>query len=67
MYTSANGVVLTPGDERGIVGVDMWRRAERVMGGQRVVVWEDGREVGLDGEDGGQGDGVRSKVISGEA
>lgn len=48
VYTSANGVILTPGDERGVVAKEYWRLAERVKGGlegTRTVVWRDGEEV----------------------
>jgi 2'-phosphotransferase len=42
VYAAANGVVLTPGDEHGIVGKEFWRKAVHVSKGQRRVVWEDG-------------------------
>lgn len=48
MYTSANGVVLTAGNEEGVVEKELWRLAERVSGGlegARTVVWKDGQEV----------------------
>ena len=45
VYTSANGVVLTPGNEDGKVGMEMWRKVERVIKGERVVIWENGRMV----------------------
>lgn len=48
VYTSANGVVLTPGNEAGSVGKEFWRLAEKVEGGlqgARTVVWRDGKEV----------------------
>ncbi|CAD6567607.1 MAG: hypothetical protein TREMPRED_003746 [Tremellales sp. Tagirdzhanova-0007] len=45
VYTSANGVLLTPGNKGGFVPTDCWKMAERVVEGQRVVVWESGREV----------------------
>jgi 2'-phosphotransferase len=40
VYVSANGVVLTPGDEQGCVGREMWNKVERVRGGERRVVWD---------------------------
>jgi 2'-phosphotransferase len=51
VYVSTNGVVLTPGNEAGVVSKDYWMKAERVYGslgkgGKRVVVWENGQEVG---------------------
>ncbi|KAK8849414.1 hypothetical protein IAR55_004746 [Kwoniella newhampshirensis] len=45
VYTSSNGVVLTPGGEGGVVGKEFWKKAERKHGGKRIVIWEDGREV----------------------
>ncbi|WVQ75094.1 hypothetical protein IAR50_004703 [Cryptococcus sp. DSM 104548] len=48
VYTSANGVVLTPGGEGGIVGKEYWTKAVRKVDGKRVVVWEDGKEVERD-------------------
>ena len=45
VYTSANGVVLTPGNEDGYVPTECWRMAERVVKGQRVVIWENGKEL----------------------
>lgn len=50
VYTSTNGVVLTPGDEHGIVLKSFWKRAERVDKGERIVVWEDGKEVDPDNQ-----------------
>lgn len=45
VYTSANGVVLTPGDADGRVRPELWARAVRVDKGRRVLVWENGKEV----------------------
>ena len=45
VYTSANGVVLTPGDEEGKVGKELWKKVEGVEKGQRVIIWEDGKGV----------------------
>ncbi|WWD20035.1 hypothetical protein CI109_104508 [Kwoniella shandongensis] len=45
VYTSSNGVVLTPGGEGGIVGKEFWRKAVRRVGGKRIIVWEEGKEV----------------------
>lgn len=47
VYASSNGVVLTPGDENGVVRTEYWRKAERVegslgRGGARTIVWEAG-------------------------
>lgn len=39
VYSSANGVVLTPGDEGGVVRKELWSKVERVRGGERRVVW----------------------------
>ncbi|ODO00691.1 tRNA 2'-phosphotransferase [Cryptococcus wingfieldii CBS 7118] len=48
IYTSANGVVLTPGGEGGIVGKEFWAKAVRKVDGKRVIVWQDGKEVEKD-------------------
>lgn len=45
MYTSTNGVVLTPGNKNGFVPNELWETAERVINGERVLVWEEGKEV----------------------
>ena len=45
VYTSANGVVLTPGNEHGYVPPEMWSKAERKLGGERVIVWRDGSDM----------------------
>lgn len=48
VYVSANGVILTPGNEDGIIAKDFWRLAEKVGGGlqgRRTVIWRDGAEV----------------------
>lgn len=56
VYTSANGVILTPGDEAGYVGKELWKRVERRevskgdgegrrVGSGRMVVWEGGEVV----------------------
>lgn len=48
VYTSANGVILTPGNEEGVVRTEFWRLAEKVEGGlkgTRTVVWRDGQAV----------------------
>ncbi|KAK4683527.1 hypothetical protein P7C73_g6721, partial [Tremellales sp. Uapishka_1] len=45
VYTSLNGVVLTPGDKDGKVAKELWRKAVRVEKGVSTVVWQDGREV----------------------
>ncbi|WVF68877.1 hypothetical protein IAT40_003650 [Kwoniella sp. CBS 6097] len=45
VYVSHNGVVLTPGNEQGIVPRELWAKAVRKQGGKRVVVWENGEEV----------------------
>ncbi|WVQ79484.1 hypothetical protein IAT38_001583 [Cryptococcus sp. DSM 104549] len=45
VYTSANGVVLSPGGEGGVIGKELWRKAVRRQGGKRAVVWEEGKEV----------------------
>lgn len=48
VYTSANGVILSPGDEKGVIGKEYWRLVEKVQGGlegTRTVVWRDGTEV----------------------
>jgi 2'-phosphotransferase len=61
VYTSANGVVLTPGDADGRVTMDLWARAERVVGGlsgARTVVWEAGRDV--------RGAGAQARVGGGD-
>jgi 2'-phosphotransferase len=47
VYTSANGVVLTPGNEEGLVKKDLWKKVERKVGNERVVIWEDGRDIHL--------------------
>ncbi|WVW86590.1 hypothetical protein I302_108640 [Kwoniella bestiolae CBS 10118] len=56
VYVSANGVVLTPGNNEGIVGKEFWRKVVKVQRGRekdedgksrsrRVVIWENGGEV----------------------
>ncbi|KAK6909001.1 hypothetical protein I203_103011 [Kwoniella mangroviensis CBS 8507] len=56
VYVSANGVVLTPGDEKGIVPKELWRKVVKVQKSKekdengkyrtsRVVIWEDGEIV----------------------
>jgi 2'-phosphotransferase len=50
VYSSANGVVLTPGNTDGFVSNEFWCKAERVPdglrnGGKRLVVWINGKEV----------------------
>jgi 2'-phosphotransferase len=45
LYTSLNGVVLTPGNEDGVVTSEYWSMAERKVDGQWVEMWRDGREV----------------------
>jgi 2'-phosphotransferase len=45
VYTSLNGVVLTPGDESGVVRKEYWRKAERVIKGKRVLIWEEGVDI----------------------
>lgn len=51
IYTSANGVVLTPGNGDGVVRKEYWKKAERVVKGERVVVWEDGHAISHTGQD----------------
>lgn len=51
VYTSANGVVLTPGDAEGRVKRELWKRVEEVREngrGERVVIWD--AEMGDVGE-----------------
>jgi 2'-phosphotransferase len=50
VYTSANGVVLSPGDEDGRIHKEMWSKVERKVRGERVLIWQDGKDVGLPGE-----------------
>lgn len=45
VYTSANGVVLSPGDEEGRIQKELWSRVERKMRGERVLIWQDGKDV----------------------
>ena len=45
LFTSSNGVVLTPGNAEGTVPVEFWRLAERKVDGKWVVVLRDGVEV----------------------
>ncbi|OCF33370.1 hypothetical protein I316_04789 [Kwoniella heveanensis BCC8398] len=45
VYVSHNGVVLTPGNEEGIVHREFWAKAVRKQSGKRLVVWEEGKEV----------------------
>ncbi|ORX38046.1 phosphotransferase KptA/Tpt1 [Kockovaella imperatae] len=42
VFVSSNGVVLSPGDEQGKIGISMWRKVERVQKGERTVIWENG-------------------------
>ncbi|KAL7424822.1 tRNA 2'-phosphotransferase [Cryptotrichosporon argae] len=48
LYTSRNGVVLTPGDAGGRVPASCWAKAVHVAKGKRTVIWEDGRAVERD-------------------
>ncbi|OCF39210.1 hypothetical protein I317_06979 [Kwoniella heveanensis CBS 569] len=45
VYVSHNGVVLTPGNEEGIVHREFWAKAVRKQSAKRLVVWEEGKEV----------------------
>lgn len=45
LYTSLNGVVLTPGNERGVVEKEYWSKAEKKVDGQWIDVWRQGKEV----------------------
>jgi 2'-phosphotransferase len=46
VYTSANGVVLTPGEgDTGVVGKEYWKKVERREGKQRMVIWKEGEMV----------------------
>lgn len=45
VYTSANGVVLSPGDEDGLIQKEMWKKVERKVRGERTLIWEEGRDA----------------------
>ena len=46
VYTSLNGVVLTPGEgEEGTISPHLWAKAERKVGSEWQVVWADGFDV----------------------
>ena len=49
VYVSANGVVLSPGNEANVIHKEFWKKAEHVIGGletgRRSLVWQDGKEV----------------------
>lgn len=45
LYTSSNGVVLTPGIADGVVSKEYWKLAERKVDGKWVPVLRDGQEV----------------------
>lgn len=45
VYAAANGVLLSPGNEGGVVPKEYWRKAVHLVKGQGVVVWEDGKAV----------------------
>ena len=45
VYTSANGVVLSPGDEDGRIQKELWSKVERKVRGERVLIWQDGKDV----------------------
>ena len=45
LYTSSNGVVLSPGDENGIIKKEYWRLAERKVDGEWRTVLQDGAEI----------------------
>ncbi|BEI86664.1 hypothetical protein CcaverHIS002_0700100 [Cutaneotrichosporon cavernicola] len=52
VYAAANGVILTPGDEHGVVHKEFWRKAVHVSKGTRRVVWENGVAADrIEGED----------------
>jgi 2'-phosphotransferase len=51
VYTSANGVVLTPGDEDGKVQKELWSKVERKVRGERILIWQDGKDVAPPAED----------------
>lgn len=50
VYTSANGVVLSPGDEDGRIQKELWSKVERKNRGERVLMWQDGKDVDLPAE-----------------
>ena len=45
LYTSLNGVVLSPGNESGVVEKEYWKLAGRKVDGDWVTVWQDGVDV----------------------
>jgi 2'-phosphotransferase len=45
VYTSANGVVLSPGDNDGRIQKELWSKVERKVRGERVLIWQDGKDV----------------------
>jgi 2'-phosphotransferase len=45
VYTSANGVVLSPGDDDGRIQKELWSKVERKVRGERVLIWQDGKDV----------------------
>jgi len=56
VFTSANGVVLTPGDATGVVRKEFWRKAVHLDHGRRIVVWENGKETERDEVEGEEGE-----------
>jgi 2'-phosphotransferase len=52
VYSSANGVVLTPGDDKGVVRKEFWRKAVHIAHGRRIVVWENDQEAERDEAEG---------------
>ena len=38
-------MVLSPGDEDGRIQKELWKKVERKVRGERVVIWEDGKDV----------------------
>ncbi|WWC93102.1 uncharacterized protein L201_008068 [Kwoniella dendrophila CBS 6074] len=52
VFISSNGVVLSPGiGENGIIPKELWRKVVKIKNKQRIVIWENGKEIE---EEGGQ-------------
>ena len=45
VYSSSNGVILTPGNQDGVIPEVFWSKAERKVNGKHILILEDGKEV----------------------
>ncbi|WWC73410.1 uncharacterized protein I206_107377 [Kwoniella pini CBS 10737] len=55
VYVSLNGVVLTPGNQNGIIPKEFWRKVIIIQKGKKIVIWEEGKEVEREANDDEEG------------